>query len=132
MVFSFIVVLLIKEKTIDLSQVTNNSIVTVKCRTIIKEKTVDLSQVTNNSIVTVRCRTIIKEKTIDLSQVTNNSIVTVKCTMELLVTWDRSMVFSFYCCSTFYSHNGVVSYSGQVDGFLFLLLFYILQSQWSC
>jgi hypothetical protein len=83
MVFSFISRTTIKEKTIDLSQVTNNSIVTVKCRTTIKEKTIDLSQVTNNSIVTVRCRTIIKEKT----------IFTV--TMELLVIWDRSMVFSF-------------------------------------
>jgi hypothetical protein len=68
--------------------------VTVKCRTIIKEKTIDLSQVTNNSIVTVKCRTTIKEKTIEM---VFSFIVVLHftVTMELLVTWDRSMVFSF-------------------------------------
>jgi hypothetical protein len=75
-----------------------NSIVTVKCRTIIKEKTIDLFQVTNNSIVTVQ----VTNNSIVTVQVTITSIVTVKIvvlhftvTMELLVTWDRSMVFSF-------------------------------------
>jgi hypothetical protein len=59
MVFSFIIVLHftvtmeLLVKTIDLSQVTSNSIVTGRCRTTIKEKTIDMSQVTNNSIVTV-------------------------------------------------------------------------------